>query len=121
MSIPTGGWGFIWEIGRWPTGVWLGVLYLAIVNTGLSHLLFVYALRDVTSAQAVSYTYLQPAMTALMAVFALDEHPGIMTLVCGVVILLGLWLVNRPQAGRPRRVPPDPAEPALVGTRSVKP
>jgi drug/metabolite transporter (DMT)-like permease len=84
------------------------VLYLAIINTGLSHLLFVYALREVTSAQAVSYTYAQPPMTALMAMFALGEQPTLMTLVCGLVILLGIWLVNRPRAVRRPPVPLDP-------------
>ena len=97
LSIPIGGWNFLWEFQQWSSGVWLGVLYLAIVNTGLSHLLFVYALREVSSAQAVSYTYAQPPMTALMAMFVLGEQPGLMTLVCGLVILVGIWLVNRPR------------------------
>lgn len=108
LSIPIGGWDFLWEFERWTSGVWLGVLYLAIINTGLSHLLFVYALREVTSAQAVSYTYAQPPMTALMAMFALGEQPTLMTLVCGLVILIGIWLVNRPRAVRRPLVPLDP-------------
>jgi drug/metabolite transporter (DMT)-like permease len=109
LSIPIGGWDFIWEVGSWSSGVWLGVLYLAIVNTGLSHLMFIYALREVTSAQAVSYTYLQPPMTALMALFALGEQPTLMTFMCGAVILLGIWLVNRPRVARRPPVPVGPA------------
>jgi drug/metabolite transporter (DMT)-like permease len=116
LSIPTGGWGFVWEVGSWSSGVWLGVLYLAIVNTGLSHLLFVYALREVTSAQAVSYTYLQPPMTALMAMLVLGEQLTLLTLLCGGVILVGIWLVNRP---RSFRRPPVPVEP-LVTARSLQ-
>jgi drug/metabolite transporter (DMT)-like permease len=66
--------------------------------------MFLYALREVSSAQAVSYTYLQPAMTAVMAMFALGEQVTVLTMACGVVILLGIWLVNRPRTTR-RAVP----------------
>jgi drug/metabolite transporter (DMT)-like permease len=103
LSIPIGGWDFLWQAGEWSAGVWLGVLYLALVNTGLSQLMFLYALREVSSAQAVSYTYLQPAMTALMAMFALGEQPTLLTLACGLVILAGIYLVNRPRGVRRQR------------------
>jgi drug/metabolite transporter (DMT)-like permease len=72
--------------------------------------MFLYALREVSSAQAVSYTYLQPPMTALMAMLALGEQPTPMTLACGVVILLGIWLVNRPRSVRKRVLPVEPPE-----------
>jgi drug/metabolite transporter (DMT)-like permease len=104
LSVPIGGWSFLWEASGWSLGVWIGVFYLAFVNTGLSQVMFLYALRDVSAAQAVSYTYLQPPMTALMAMVALGEQPTVLTLVCGVVILVGIWLVNRPRSAR-RRAP----------------
>jgi drug/metabolite transporter (DMT)-like permease len=116
LSIPIGGWEFVWEAPGWSAGVWLGVMYLAFVNTGLSHLLFIYALREVSSAQAVSYTYLQPPMTALMAMLTLGEQPTLMTLLCGIVILVGIWLVNRPRAARR---PPAPVE-QVVAVRPVE-
>jgi drug/metabolite transporter (DMT)-like permease len=108
LSVPIGGWDFIWQASEWSLGVWVGVLYLGIVNTGLSQLMFLYALREVSSAQAVSYTYLQPAMTALMAMFALGEQPTVLTLACGAVILLGIWLVNRPRTTHRSAAAPAP-------------
>jgi drug/metabolite transporter (DMT)-like permease len=111
LSLVSGGWEFMWQAHEWSLGVWLGILYLAIINTGLSQLLFMYALRDVSSAQAVSYTYLQPAMTAIMAMLALGEQPGLLTLVCGIVILAGIYLVNRPRGAQRR---PRPVEPLAV-------
>jgi drug/metabolite transporter (DMT)-like permease len=116
LAVPAGGWDFVWEMGGWSTGVWVGVLYLGLVNTGLSQLMFLYALREVSSAQAVSYTYLQPAMTALMAMAALGEQPGLLTLVCGVVILAGIWLVNRPRATRRR----PPAAESVAAARPAE-
>jgi len=108
LSLVSGGWDFIWEAGSWSFGVWLGIFYLAIINTGLSQLMFMYALRDVSSAQAVSYTYLQPAMTALMAMVALGEQPTLLTLVCGLVLLAGIYLVNRPRGARRSARPAEP-------------
>jgi drug/metabolite transporter (DMT)-like permease len=103
ISLFTGGWGFLWEAGSWSRDIWLGIAYLAFANTAISQLLFMLALREVSSAQAVAYTYAQPPITALMAMFALGEQLTWMTLVCGVVILCGLWLVNRPQPSRLKR------------------
>ena len=102
LSIPIGGWDFIGHIQEWSTNIWLSLFYLAIVNTGLSQVMYLYALRDVSTAQAVSYTYLQPPMTALMAMAVLGEEVTPLTLACGVVIIFGLWLVNRPRRGRKR-------------------
>jgi drug/metabolite transporter (DMT)-like permease len=117
ISLFTGGWDFIWQASDWSLGVWVGILYLAFANTALSQLLFLLALREVSAAQAVSYTYAQPPITALMAMVALNEQPTLMTLACGIVILFGLWLVNRPQAGRARRPQPDVS---LAGARPLK-
>jgi drug/metabolite transporter (DMT)-like permease len=118
LSVPIGGWDFIWQAAEWSAGVWLGVLYLAFVNTGLSQVMFLYALREVSAAQAVSYTYLQPAMTALMAMAVLSEQPTPLTLACGVVILLGLWLVNR---GRSRPAATPRPRPDRAGELSTAP
>jgi drug/metabolite transporter (DMT)-like permease len=117
LSVPTGGWDFIWEAANWSLGAWVGILYLAFVNTALSQVMFLYALRDVSSAQAVSYTYLQPAMTALMAMLALGEQPTLLTFACGVVILVGIYLVNRPRGIR-RRAPA--VEPLAAAPRPVE-
>jgi len=104
LSAPIGGWSFLWHMGDWSLGIWLGMVYLGIVNTGLSQVMFLYALREVSTAQAVSYSYLQPPMTALMAMVVLGEQVTLLTLGCGVVIIFGLWLVNRPRGGRARPV-----------------
>lgn len=117
LSVPLGGWDFVWEAAGWSVGVWLGVLYLAFVNTGLSQMMFLFALREVSAAQAVSYTYLQPAMTALMAMFVLNEQPTLMTLACGLVILAGIYLVNRPRATQRRA---SGSEVATVAARPAK-
>jgi drug/metabolite transporter (DMT)-like permease len=39
---------------------------------------------------------------------ALGEQPTAMTLICGAVILVGIWLVNRPRTVRREQVAIDP-------------
>ena len=96
-----GAWGLLPSLAEWSWGLWLGVAYLAFGTTALSQVMFIYALRALPAAQVVSYTYLQPVLTALLAALVLDEQPTLLTFVCGGTILFGLWLVNRPR--RPRR------------------
>jgi len=96
-----GAWSLLPTVADWSWSLWLGVAYLAFGTTALSQAMYVYALREVSASQAISYTYLQPVMTVLLAALALDEQPTALTFVCGGTILCGLWLVNRPR--RPRR------------------
>jgi drug/metabolite transporter (DMT)-like permease len=109
LAIPLGGWNFLGHMSEWSSEVWLSLIYLGIINTGLSQVMYFYALRDVSTAQAVSYTYLQPPMTALMAMVALGEEVTTLTILCGAVIIFGLWLVNRPRGHRH----------VVAGTRAV--
>jgi drug/metabolite transporter (DMT)-like permease len=59
--------------------------------------------------------YLQPIFTALLAAWVLNERPTALTFGCGALILLGLWLVNRPQPPAPREQRLPTSEP--VGGR----
>jgi hypothetical protein len=52
-----------------------------------------------------------------MAMLALSEQPGVLTLICGIVILAGIYLVNRPRGAQRR---PRPVEPLAV-SRPVGP
>ncbi len=96
-----GAWAELPTILDWSWGLWLGVAYLAFGTTALSQVMYIFALRELSAAQAISYTYLQPVLTALLAALVLDEQPTALTFVCGGTILFGLWLVNRPR--RPKR------------------
>jgi drug/metabolite transporter (DMT)-like permease len=96
-----GAWAELPTLADWSWGLWAGVAYLAFGTTALSQVMYIYALRELPAAQAISYTYLQPVLTALLAALVLGEQPSVLTLVCGGTILFGLWLVNRPR--RPAR------------------
>ena len=102
-----GAWGQVGELASWSWSTWSWIAYLAFVNTALSQALYMYSLREVSAAEAISFQYLQPVFTALLAGVFLGEQPRPIIFFCGALILAGLWLVNRPSPRRPRspRVP----------------
>jgi drug/metabolite transporter (DMT)-like permease len=113
-----GAWAELPQILGWSTATWLAIGYLAFVNTALSQVLYIYSLRDVSAAQAVSFQYLQPIFTALLAALFLDERPTPLIFACGALILFGLWLVNRPRPGPARSQEPGARSQEPVSSRS---
>jgi drug/metabolite transporter (DMT)-like permease len=96
-----GAWSELGSVVNWSAGTWLGLAYLIVVAGVCSQVLYAYGLRDVTPSQAMAFTYLMPVFTAVMAAIMLDEQIGSTTILCGVAIVFGLWLVNRSRAPRP--------------------
>ncbi len=70
--------------------------YMIVLASGLSQVMYIYGLRDVTPSQAISFSYLMPVFTAGLAAAILGEQVTMLTLGCGALIVFGLWLVNRP-------------------------
>ncbi len=52
-------------------------------------------LRRAESSLVAAYIYLQPVFATLGAVLLLDEHVGPRTLVCGGIVLCGVWLAAK--------------------------
>lgn len=59
-------------------------------------------LRRAEASLVAVYIYLQPLFAAVGAVLLLDEHIGPRTIVCGLVVLAGVWLAakSRPELKR---------------------
>ncbi len=112
-----GAWAELPRILEWSLATWLGVGYMALFVSAISQVLYMYGLRAVAASQAISFMYLQPVFTAILAALILDERPTGLTFVCGALILLGLWLVNRPRP--PTRPHPVEATRALLPKESV--
>lgn len=91
-----GAWAELPRVLSWSGSTWLAILYMVCFVSALSQALYVYGLRAVSAGRAVSFMYLQPIFTALLAGLVLDEQPTALTFACGALIILGLWLVNRP-------------------------
>lgn len=52
-------------------------------------------LRRAEASLVAAYIYLQPVFAAIGAVLLLDEHIGPRTIVCGFVVLAGVWLAAK--------------------------
>jgi drug/metabolite transporter (DMT)-like permease len=82
------------DVSAWNMSVWLNVLYLALVGSVASFILFYWVVRRVGAGVAAMTSYLVPVMTLAMAVVFLGDRPQPLQLVGGVVILAGVRLAT---------------------------
>jgi drug/metabolite transporter (DMT)-like permease len=111
LWVMTAGWAltFPWlfsgpglsELPRLTPGGWVAVLFLGLVCSGAAYVAYYDALRVLSAARVASFIYLQPLVTAAVAVAAGQETLVPAAFVGGALILGGLALVNRSRAGRP--------------------
>ena len=94
-------WGYPGETWFWLFAVTLGPQILG-------HTLFNWALRYV-DASVISGTILaEPVVSALLAWLVLWERPGLATVLGGVVVLVGLYLLLRGYEKKPGEPPAEP-------------
>ncbi len=74
----------------------LALLFLGIFCSGLAYIFWYDALQALPAAQVGAFLYLEPLITVLVAGTILLEPLYWSTLIGGVIILAGVWLVNRP-------------------------
>ena len=107
------------SVANWSPSAWLMMLYLVAFMSTSSQWLYLRCLREIPASQASTFMNLMPFFTAIEAAIFLGELPTPLTIGSGLLILLGVWLVNRPRRARPRPSVPTPlpggAEP--VGKR----
>lgn len=82
------------DVAGWSVTVWLNVLYLALVGSVASFILFYWLVRRVGAGVAAMTSYFVPILTLAMAVVFLGDRPEPLQLVGGVVILVGVRLAT---------------------------
>jgi drug/metabolite transporter (DMT)-like permease len=85
------------EIGRLSITGWVGMAFLGIFCSGLAYIFWYDALQTIPTAQLGSFLYLEPLVAVVVAAVLLAEALVWASLVGGAVILIGVWLVNRPK------------------------
>ncbi|TPQ18937.1 DMT family transporter [Streptomyces sporangiiformans] len=78
------------EAGDAPLSATLNMLYLGVFPTALAFTTWAFALARTTAGKMGATTYAVPALVVLMSWLALDEVPGWVTLVGGLVCLAGV-------------------------------
>lgn len=88
------------DAGAVPLRAWLGVLYLSLMTSVVSYVLWYWALRSMDASQVAIFGNLQAPFTALLAWAFMGDVPGLAVIGGGTLVLLGVTLVQRPAARR---------------------
>ena len=73
----------------------MGVTFLGVFCSGLAYIAWYDALQFLTTAQTGVFLYVEPLVAVVVAFFVLSEAITVTSMIGGVVILFGVWLVNR--------------------------
>jgi drug/metabolite transporter (DMT)-like permease len=73
---------------------WSGIAFLGIFCSGLAYIFWYDALEVLPVAQTGAFVYLEPFITVIVAAILLDEPLLIFSILGGVVILFGVWMVQ---------------------------
>ena len=103
--VMTFGWLFstiLFVIGRgWDsihylaTDGWLALGFLGILCSGIAYIFWFDALKVLPVAQVGTFLYIEPVVTVIVSSLLLNEKITSFGIMGGVIILFGVWLVNR--------------------------
>jgi drug/metabolite transporter (DMT)-like permease len=82
------------ELANLSIGGWLGIIFLGVFCSGMAYIFWYDALQVLPVAQTSVFIYLEPLVTAAAAAVLLAEPLLVSTLVGGMLILLGVWIVQ---------------------------
>jgi drug/metabolite transporter (DMT)-like permease len=73
---------------------WLGVTFLGVFCSGLAYIFWYDALQSLPITQVGAFLYLEPLVTVVVAAIILGEPLLLASLLGGLAILAGVWLVQ---------------------------
>jgi drug/metabolite transporter (DMT)-like permease len=74
---------------------WMAILALGIFGSGFAYIAWYDALREIPASQLGVFINIEPLVTTVLAALMINEPITAITLLGGVIIILGVWLVNR--------------------------
>lgn len=74
---------------------WVSVIVLGVGSTGLASILYNYALKNISGTVVASLQYPEPLITVAIATWLLQETFTFSMGVGGLLILLGIWCIQR--------------------------
>ena len=83
------------QITSIPWDGWKAILFLGILCSGVAYIFWYDALKLLPVAQTGAFLYLEPIVTVIVAALVIREAILLATLIGGITILIGVWLVNR--------------------------
>jgi drug/metabolite transporter (DMT)-like permease len=83
------------EIPIIPWDGWIALIFLGVFCSGIAYIFWYDALKVLPVAQTGAFLYIEPIVTVIVAAILLGEAVLLATLLGGITILAGVWLVNR--------------------------
>lgn len=74
---------------------WVSILFLGLLCSGVSYVIWSYSLREMESARVGAYLYLEPFVTVFSAWLFLHENITLLMMFSGIIIIVGVFLVNK--------------------------
>jgi drug/metabolite transporter (DMT)-like permease len=74
---------------------WISILFLGIFCSGISYVLWAQSLKDMDSSKVGAFLYFEPFVTVISAWIFLHENITIIMIISGIIIVLGVIIVNR--------------------------
>jgi len=96
LFVGTSGWREL--SGLSPTAIGC-VVFLGVGCSGLGYLFWYAALERLEASRVAAFLYLEPLVTLATAMSLLDETMSRTTLAGGVLVLLGVWTIQRAPRG----------------------
>lgn len=84
------------QISSIPLDGWIAIGFLGIFCSGVAYIFWYDVMKVLPVAQTGAFLYLEPIVTVIVAALLLNEVMLLATLIGGITILIGVWLVNRP-------------------------
>ena len=94
------------ELTRITAHGWVAIVFLGVLCSGAAYIFWFDALKALSASRAGAFLYLEPIVAQLVAAAVLGEAIHAVTVTGGIVVLAGVWLVNREGPA----TPPTPAE-----------
>ena len=74
---------------------WISILFLGLLCSGVSYVIWAYALREMESAKVGASLYFEPFVTVIAAWIFLREDITLLMILSGLIITAGVFLVNK--------------------------
>lgn len=88
-------------VAQIPSNGWLAITFLGLFCSGIAYIFWYDALQTLSVAQTGAFLYIEPIITVIVAAIILDERLLPATILGGITILVGVWMVNRRKSSPP--------------------
>ncbi len=87
--------GLVAQVEAASVGTTLTLVYLGVFPTAVAYVTYAYAFSRMDASVAASFLYLVPVLAYLIAWVWLGETPSLLSVVGGMIVLAGVFMVNR--------------------------